>query len=216
MQNISQKVLEDTMYTSDIPVFSYKINYPYFTTQCSQAAAQNINQYYADYALKTERHCRTILYPQAVETAKYIVNNKPPFNTYTFQSVYEVTYNQNCTTSLYFDNYTFMGGAHGATFRNSDTWNFFSGSRMTLEDFYPQGASFTDSLFTNIEQQIEERLKTEPGSYFDNYEELLRKNFHPENYFLKPEGIVIYYQQYDIAPYYTGIPEFLIPFSPSG
>lgn len=216
MQNISQKVLEDTMYTHDIPVFSYKIYYPYFTTQCSQAAAQNINQYYVDYALKTEGHCRTVLYPQAVETAKYIVNNNPPFNTYTFQSVYEVTYNQNCTTSLYFDSYTFMGGAHGATFRNSDTWNFFSGSRMTLEDFYPQGASFTEALFINIEHQIEERLKAEPGSYFDNYDELLKQNFHPENFFLKPEGIVIYYQQYDIAPYATGIPEFLIPFSPSG
>lgn len=216
MQNISQKVLEDTMYTHDIPVFTYKIYYPYFTTQCSQTAAQNINQYYVNHALETERHCRTVLYPQAVETAQYIVNNKPPFNPYTFQSVYDVTYNQNCTTSLYFDSYTFMGGAHGATFRNSDTWNFFSGSRMTLEDFYPYGASFTEALFINIGHQIEERLKTEPGSYFDNYEELLRKNFHPENYFLKPEGIVIYYQQYDIAPYSTGIPEFLIPFSPSG
>lgn len=213
MQTIFQKLLEDAMTYHDMPVFIYKIYYPCFTTTCSAAAAESINRHYTENALAAETHCRTVLYPQAVETARYIVDKKPPFNSYTFDSVYQVTYNQNCVTSLYFDSYTFMGGAHGATFRNSDTWDFSTGSRMALKDFYPHGASFTEYLFINIEQQIAERLKTTPGSYFDNYAQLLRDNFHPENYFLKPEGIVIYYQQYDIAPYSTGLPEFLIPFS---
>ncbi|MFV0239920.1 MAG: RsiV family protein [Lacrimispora sphenoides] len=37
-------------------------------------------------------------------------------------------------------------------------------------------------------------------------------NFNINGFFIKPSGIVIYYQQYDIAPYVRGIPEFLFPF----
>ncbi|MGC4020124.1 MAG: DUF3298 and DUF4163 domain-containing protein [Muricomes sp.] len=212
MQTICQKVLEDTMYSKQTPVFIYKIYYPCFFTHCSRTAAHNINQYYIADSLKAETYCRTVLYPQAVETARYIVDKTPPFNTYTFESVYKITYNQNCISSLYFDSYTYMGGAHGGTLRNSDTWNFSDGSRITLDEFYPRSVPFTEHIFKNINQQIGERLKTSPGSYFDNYEELVRSAFRPENYFLKPEGIVIFYQQYDIAPYSTGIPEFVIPF----
>ena len=124
MQTIFQKLLENAMTYHDMPVFIYKIYYPCFTTTCSAAAAESINRHYTENALAAETHCRTVLYPQAVETARYIVDKKPPFNSYTFDSVYQVTYNQNCVTSLYFDSYTFMGGAHGATFRNSDTWDF--------------------------------------------------------------------------------------------
>lgn len=213
MQTVFQKLLEDTMTYNTRPVFIYKIFYPCFLTTCSTAAAKSINQHYTENALAAEAHCRTELYPQAVETARYIVDKKPPFNSYTFECVYKITYNQACVSSLYFDSYTFMGGAHGATFRNSDTWDFSTGSRIELKAFYPKGAPFAEYLFGNIERQIAKRLKSTPGSYFDDYAQLLRENFHPENYFLKPEGIVIYYQQYDIAPYSTGLPEFLIPFS---
>ncbi|MFU2363539.1 MAG: RsiV family protein, partial [Clostridiales bacterium] len=31
-----------------------------------------------------------------------------------------------------------------------------------------------------------------------------------DSYYLTPKGIVIYFQQYDIAPYSSGLPEFLI------
>jgi hypothetical protein len=213
MQTITQRKLEDTMYYNDFPVFVYKIYYPYFTTTCSTSTAQNINNYYTADARKAKVRCRTELYSQAVANSRYIVKNTPPFNSYTFESVYTTTYNQNCVTSLFFDSYTFLGGAHGETFRKSDTWNFSNGNRMTLEDFYPPGTSYTTYLFHSIEQDIEERLKTEPGSYFDNYAELVRNTFRPENFFLTPEGITLYFQQYDIAPYSTGLPEFLIPFS---
>ncbi len=213
MQTISQRKLEDTMYYNQIPVFVYKIYYPYFTTSCHISTAQDINSYYAADARKTKVRCRTVLYSQAVANSRYIVKNTPPFNSYTFESVYTTTYNQNCVTSLFFDSYTYLGGAHGETFRKSDTWNFSNGNRMTLEDFYPKENSYINYFFQTIEQEIEKRLKTEPGSYFDNYPDLIRNTFKPENFFLTPEGIILYFQQYDIAPYSTGLPEFLLPFS---
>lgn len=43
MQTVTTNTLSDTMYYSEIPVFTYKINYPSFTTTCSDNAGKSIN-----------------------------------------------------------------------------------------------------------------------------------------------------------------------------
>lgn len=212
MQTISTNICQRTMYSRGIPVFQYKISYPCFHTTYNIAAARTINQYYSQYARKTEEYCRTILFPQAADNAKYVPDNQPPFNSYQFLSEYQTTCNRDCIVSLYTDRYEYLGGAHGFTTRLSDTWNFKTCTRLTLEQFFPSDPSFTETIFQEIESQISGRQKETPSSYFDDYAVLLRKNFHPENYYLDDNGIVIYYQQYDIAPYSTGIPTFSIPF----
>ena len=121
MQTVTQKTLKDTMYYGDIPVFVYKINYPSFTTTCDETAGRAINAYYAKRAMDTEEYCRNILFAQAAEDKRYHQDGLP-FNSYTLEVVYQITYNAGCITSLYTDTYTYMGGAHGETKRTSDTW----------------------------------------------------------------------------------------------
>lgn len=211
MQTITQKTLKDTMVYDNIPVFIYQINYPSFTTTCSMTSAQRINEYYADAAKKMEEYCRTTLYNQALENAKYIQSNNPPFNSYTFDSNYYITFNTGCITSLYIDNYTFMGGAHGETKRTSNTWDFRTGKQLLLNDIYPLTFLSISRLQKLIEQQISERIVENPGSYFSNYEILVQNSFNPVSFYLGPDSLIIYFQQYDIAPYYTGLPEFSFP-----
>lgn len=213
MQKIISKTLTDTMYTQNIPIFTYGIQFPTFTTSCSPTAACSINCYYSRQSKKKETLSRTSLYSQALSNAQYIPSTSPPFNPYLFQSDFKITYNWGCTTSLYFDDYTFLGGAHGSTLRTSQTWDFRTGCRLTLRNFFPHSPYFLNTIFQSIEGQIAARLKDSPSSYFEDYGQLLRKTFYPENFYLTTEGIVIYYQHYDIAPYATGITEFLLPFS---
>lgn len=216
MQKIRNKTLKDILFYNDIAVFTYKIDYPFFLTTCSTSAARGINAYYAAKAEKLEQYCRTILYDEAVESARYIQKNYPPFRSYELEEVYTVTYNERCITSLYTERYTYMGGAHGATERNSDTWDFRSGRKIALSDFYPGNTDFADHIKDCIEKQTAQRLKAAPSTYFDNYPELIRQNFHLENYYMNPDGIVIYFQQYDIAPYSSGLPEFELHFKEDG
>ena len=110
------------------------------------------------------------------------------------------------------DQYTYTGGAHGSTIRTSDTWDFSSGRYLTLADFYPHNPAYREGIFRILDQQVKAREKDSPSTYFDDYQALIRSTFKPESFFATPKGIVIYFQQYDIAPYSTGIPEFLIPF----
>lgn len=216
MQKIRNKTLKDILFYNDIAVFTYKIDYPFFLTTCSTSAARGINAYYAAKAEKLEQYCRTILYDEAVESARYIQKNYPPFHSYELEETYTVTYNERCITSLYIERYTYMGGAHGATERNSDTWDFRSGRKIALSDFYPGNTDFSDHIKDCIEEQTAQRLKAAPSTYFDNYPELIRKNFHMENFYMNPDGIVIYFQQYDIAPYSSGLPEFELHFRKDG
>ena len=208
MQTITKSTLNDTMLYGDIPVFTYHIAYPSFSTTCVLSAAQTANIYYMQLAENTEQYCRTVLYPQAVESARYITSNHPPFNRYTLDMNYQITYNSGCITSLYMDTYTYMGGAHQELERISDTWDFSTGRQLHLDDITALTPDTLNGLQTSVERQIAERLKESPGSYFEDYPYLLRNKFNQNHFFLRPGYIVIYYQQYEIAPYATGIPEF--------
>ena len=208
MQTITEKILNDTMLYGNISVFTYHIAYPSFSTTCVLSAAQTANIYYMQLAENTEQYCRTVLYPQAVESARYITSNHPPFNRYTLDMNYQITYNSGCITSLYMDTYTYMGGAHQELERISDTWDFSTGKQLHLDDISALTPAALNGLQTSVERQIAERLKESPGSYFEDYPYLLRNKFNQNHFFLRPGYIVIYYQQYEIAPYATGIPEF--------
>ena len=94
-----------------------------------------------------------------------------------------MTYNQDCIFSLFSEQYTFTGGAHGSTLRTSETWDAQSGRKMTLSDFYQNNPSYIQDIQNWIQFEIAERLKANPGTYFDNYQELLQK-FLPSGEFL--------------------------------
>lgn len=203
------------MLYGDIPVFDYHIAYPSFSTTCVLAAAQTANTYYMQLAENTEQYCRTVLYPQAVERAGYIQVNEPPFTPYTLDMSYQITFNSGCYTSLFTDTRTYMGGAHQELERTSDTWDFGTGRHLRLDDIIPLTPHTLSKLQEAIKRQTAERLKESPGSYFEDYPYLLESKFNQNHFYLRPGHIVIYYQQYDIAPYGAGIPEFSFPMPPN-
>lgn len=210
MQSIENNLRSDTMLYHNIPVFRYHIAYPSFTSTCNQKAVETINEFYLSYARRKERFCRLNLYPQAVEAARYITDNNPPFNYYEFDVAYQITLNKGCITSLYMEEYTYMGGAHGSTIRTSDTWDFKSGKRISLKELFAGDPKLQEKILKDIQQQIVKRLKTEPQTFFDDYPKLLRDSLNLNSFYLTPNGTVIYFQQYDIAPYAVGFPEFVL------
>jgi hypothetical protein len=129
---------------------------------------------------------------------------------------YFITYNQNCFLSLYFDQYEYAGGAHGLTVRYSDTWNLPKSKRMELAEFFPHRTHYRDFVIQTINMQIENEMSAGNAMYFENYSQLVKENFKTNNFYLTKEGLVIYFQQYDIAPYASGLPTFTIPYGPGG
>lgn len=65
----------------------------------------------------------------------------------------------------------------------------------------------------NINNQISEQIQSGENYYFDNYEQNVEDTLNEDNFYITLLGLMIYFQQYDIAPYSSGIPQFLIPYS---
>lgn len=152
------------------------------------------------------------LYQQAVATYYESRENEFPFRRYEAVLQYEITYNQNCHLSLYRDQYLYTGGAHGGTIRMSNTLDLMSGCDIPLSCFFPADQDYRTLLIEQIIGQADENIQQNPGIYFEDYHALIMKYFHEEHYYLTPTGVAIYYQQYEIAPYSTGIVVFTIPY----
>lgn len=192
-----------------VTLLNYRIKYPEFVSDKYKKAIKTVNQYYKDKALALQRDIQTKLFQLAVDQYLFDVENGFPVRAFEVLQQFEVTYDKACIISLYFDNYQYTGGAHGSTDRTSQTWNLRTAKMIKLRRLY----RCRNDYKTYMKRKIVEQIKENPEPYFDNYEELVDQTFNPDSFFSTPEGIVIYFQQYDIAPYSSGIREFFLPYN---
>jgi hypothetical protein len=200
------------MYHKNVLILKYNINFPWFEWARYSEQLLKINRQYAVKAIAYQQFCEMSLYQSAVEEYEDSIKNGFPVRMFEAVVNYTVTYNKDCTLSLYFDQYEFMGGAHGNTIRHSDTWDIEDAHRKTLGEIYPSYKLYITDI---ISGEIAAQTKSGAGWYFDDYQKNVEQYFNPENFYLKPDGLAVYFQEYEIAPYSSGIPEFTIPYSKS-
>lgn len=116
---------------------------------------------------------------------------------------YTVTYNQQSLLSILFDDYIYMGGAHGSTLRTGYTVDIKTGTSYALKDLFAPGTDYVSLLSVEIDKQI--RAQELPVLVpFTK----IRDN---QDFYIKDGNLVIYFQQYELMPYAAGFPEFSIP-----
>lgn len=152
------------------------------------------------------------LYQRAVQNFRDSVSGEFPFHPYDAVLQYEVTLNACFRLSMFRDRYEYTGGAHGNTLRASDTWDTATGRALPLSSLFRPGTGWRIILFSQMLQQADEQAAQNPGVFFEDYRTLMRQYFNPRSYFLTPDGVSVYYQQYEIAPYSSGIVVFNIPY----
>lgn len=192
-------------------VQTLRINYPIVKFTDNRRAQNRINSRIRSETAAFARYAGTTLYKQAVQEYIGAKINDFPFRAFETVMQYEVTMNQDCYFSTFYDRYEYTGGAHGNTTRASDSWNTRTGSLLSLPDLFKPGYPYRRRILEQILRQAEYAMQQNPNIYFQNYKELIIKNFNPESFYLIPGGICIYYQQYDIAPYSSGIIVFTVP-----
>ncbi len=206
MLEIIKKTLKREMKYDNTVVLTYYIEYPEILNGFHQVAKDRFNTYNRNLALEIQEKSENELYHQAVETYKYNQENGYPNMVYEVYRIYEITLNMNNVISLYMDEYIFSGGAHGNTIRTSQNWSLLIGRMIKLYELYPQNPYFLLDILKQINRQIYEDLET----YFEQACCLMVEAFNPNSFYLTPNELVIYFQQYDIAPYSSGIREFSI------
>lgn len=204
MINIENKILQKKLTYEGTLILKYRISYPQIR------GFDKFNMYNYRKAIELQNKSENELYEEAKKTYEYNKQNGYPTMVYEIVLDFLVTYNYNNMISLYSDEYIFSGGAHGNTTRTSQTWNIKEKKMVELQELLKRNPNFVSSILKEINEQIAKNIESGNNIYFEDYCCLTSANFRVENYYLYGEFIAIYYQQYDIAPYSSGIISFFI------
>ncbi len=114
----------------------------------------------------------------------------------------EILFQSSEIISIAITSYMNTGGAHGITNISFINFDAATGKRIPNEKLFKNEAAFKDAAKPYFEAALnEDDIIFEP----DNFK-------LPANIGYNEEGIILLYNTYEIAPYSTGIIDFIIPF----
>lgn len=108
------------------------------------------------------------------------------------------------------DHYAFTGGAHPNSFTSYHAFDGKTGEEVEMKNFVADSVA----LLKLVETKFRELEKLEPGVDLEDAGYFLanHKFFIPANYVFTLEGVLFFYNPYEIAAYARGPIEFTIPY----
>ena len=163
------------------------IYYPQLTGLANQQAEQQINQ-------------------SIIHTVQRLIREQERVqvrgNTQ-MQGSYEVKTNERGIFSVTLSNFAYTPRmAHPMTFLGSLSADIQTGKIYTLRELFKPGSDYVRVLSDNIKKQIAQRNLPTLNPF---------TSISPEqDFYLADKSLVIYYQLYELSPYYVGFPMFPI------
>lgn len=120
-----------------------------------------------------------------------------------------IHYNKDNILSLTLHLYSYTGGAHGATSDESLNIDTQTGNNGVLKDFLGNNSGYDETILNEIKKEVAKN----PEMFFKEEVDKITKLPYNQKFFITDDGVVVYFDEYAIAPYVAGRPQFLIPFS---
>jgi hypothetical protein len=143
-------------------------------------------------------------------------NTQTDFIGYNFpweiKNTISVNYNAQSILSFQSEFYHFTGGAHGMTGVYFANFNSQTGKKLELTDLLIPGYEnelnkVAEKIFRKVRELKSEDNFEEAGFWFERNKFALNENFG-----IKTDGLVFFFNSYEIAPYAMGPTEILIPY----
>lgn len=177
-------------------------NYPQVEGLINNTAQKKINEV-------LQKHIASS-YTNALELKKLEAEHGAPQNQYTHEVKYEIKYNQKNLLSILFFDYEYTGGAHGMTVATSYNFDVNTGNEISLTKVVDNNNAVTKvKKFAKIDllnqgNKLGMTYASDPASITIN---------DNRAFYFYDKGIVLKFQQYEVAPYAAGMPEAIIPYS---
>ncbi len=210
MFDIQKMIIENYLYYKNQLIVKYQIEYPRIVSSAYYYTTRKFNYFNQIKAMEMKLYAEKELYENAKQIYDYNMNHNYPFSPYELIYTYTISYQKNNILSLYGDQYVYAGGAHGSTIRTSQNWNLSNGTQFSLSSLFHEDCSYVILLLKEIFHQIETQIENGSNSYFEDYAKLAVETFQFDQFYLAEHSVALFYQQYDIAPYSSGIPVFFI------
>lgn len=121
-----------------------------------------------------------------------------------------IRYNQRCRLSVSFVDESYTGGAHGMHLETVYNYNLRDGKRYRLQDVI-KNKTEEDKVNNYLKKQMTE-LKAQ-GRYDFFLDSFKGVNMKDGQFYFYDQGIVIVFQEYEVAPYSNGIIHLKVPYS---
>lgn len=110
------------------------------------------------------------------------------------------------------DRYAFMGGAHGLEIRSYYNFDLKAKHLITEADLFTQGyqSELTTLLRTKINEDNKAMFSEKELKELDYWVDSIKPN---GNFYISDEAITYVFNPYEIAPYYMGHTEVVLPFN---
>ena len=129
-----------------------------------------------------------------------LIQKQSPFEE--MDGTYELKNNDKGVLSLTLINYAFAGGAHGNTIVKGLNFDVETGHIYTLPELFKPGSDYIKKISEIIKVQIKERSLPTLGDFTE-----INPN---QDFYIADRCLVIFFQLYEITPYFVGIPYFPI------
>ncbi|GAE94268.1 hypothetical protein JCM21714_3408 [Gracilibacillus boraciitolerans JCM 21714] len=123
-----------------------------------------------------------------------------------YQTAYEVKYNTTPRLSILTSNYIFSGGAHGNTIVQSLNYDIEAEKRVYLTDILT-----TEKQIKAVRDYVWEYAIERPDIFYPDLKKEDIKLTKDTAFYFVDDGIILVFQQYEIAPYVSGNQEIHIP-----
>jgi len=177
---------------------------PYLQGISDEAIQNKLNDRFKQDAFDLEKSVQAGLEEYVTEAR----NNDFPINDFVLYSRFQQGYLNSRILSLTVDYYQYTGGAHGITERRPYNIDLGTGQDLALKDLFTSNFDYRSVINKEISQQID----SNKDMYFES-DMGFQGISEDQDYYLQDGTLVIVFQQYEIAPYVAGIPEFKIPLS---
>lgn len=140
---------------------------------------------------------------------KYNIANGLPITQYIVNINNTIHYKKDNILSLTLHLYSYTGGAHGSSTDISLNLDTNTGNNGALKDFLGNNPGYDDIILKSIKNEVAKN----PDMYFKESIDKLSKLPYNQKFYLEDGYVVVYFDEYEIAPYVAGSPKFTIPLS---
>ena len=136
-----------------------------------------------------------------------------PVQGWQIERIMKVKYQSDKILAIEYSDYSYLGGAHPNSFVTYSNYNLLDGELVSLDDCFTNGYekklnSIAEKIFRKQKQLKPDEDLNSAGYWFDEDKFELNDNFAILN-----NGLLFYFNAYDIAPYAMGPTEMIIPYS---
>jgi Protein of unknown function (DUF3298). len=184
---------------------SIDMKYPEVSGLENKAIEKKINEIFEKDAV----NLRDSLEKDSIEFKKSLEGTDMEFRKYGVGSSFEVKYNKNNILSIPVVYYQYTGGAHGGNNKVGYNFDLTTGKQLELSELFEANFDYKKV----ISEIVLKEMKANPDWYFPEAFDKIEESIEKRPYYLEEGNLVVYYGEYEIAPYAAGIREFKIPFS---